>query len=205
MAWPRAKILGVTATPERLDGVGLRDAFDILVMGPDVDQLIVEGYLAPFRYLAPTTAIDMNGVRSTAGDYNSRDLERAVDQRAITGDVIGHYLAHVAPRTAIAFCVTVEHAEHVAQQFRDNGIAAASIDGSMRPEVRRNIVDRLRDGDLRVLTSCEVISEGIRSPCCRGRNPVAPHAKLWPPSPAGWPMSSAEAGWLGRHHCGPRR
>ena len=168
MAWPRAKILGVTATPERLDGVGLRDAFDILVMGPDVDQLIVEGYLAPFRYLAPTTAIDMNGVRSTAGDYNSRDLERAVDQRAITGDVIGHYLAHVAPRTAIAFCVTVEHAEHVAQQFRDNGIAAASIDGSMRPEVRRNIVDRLRDGDLRVLTSCEVISEGFDCPAVGG-------------------------------------
>ena len=55
-AWPNAKVLGVTATPERLDGVGLRDAFDQMVVGPDVRELIDAGYLAPFRYLAPSTA-----------------------------------------------------------------------------------------------------------------------------------------------------
>ena len=73
-AWPNAKILGVSATPERLDGVGLREAFDQLVIGPDVRELIDAGHLAPFRYLAPKTAIDLSGVRSLGGDFNSGDL-----------------------------------------------------------------------------------------------------------------------------------
>jgi superfamily II DNA or RNA helicase len=167
-AWPCAKVLGVTATPERLDGKGLRDAFDVMVVGPSGAELTAAGHLAPFRYLAPRTQIDISAVRTTAGDYNSKDLEWAVDRAAITGDVIAHYLEHVAPRTAIAFCVTVAHAEHVATMFRDHGIPAASIDGSMRPDQRREVVNKLRDGDIRVLTSCEVISEGFDAPAVGG-------------------------------------
>jgi DNA repair protein RadD len=95
-AGPNAKILGVTATPERLDGVGLRDAFDQMVIGPDVGDLINAGHLAPYRYLAPSTGIDLSRVRSIGGDYNIGDLERAVDQNSITGDVVEHYLKHLA-------------------------------------------------------------------------------------------------------------
>ena len=73
-AWPNAKVLGVTATPERLDGVGLRDAFDQMVVGPDVRELIDGGHLAPFRYLAASTAIDLSHVRSFGGDFNVGDL-----------------------------------------------------------------------------------------------------------------------------------
>ena len=167
-AWPNAKVLGVTATPERLDGVGLRDAFDQLVVGPDVRELIDAGYLAPFRYLAPHTPIDLSGVRSLGGDFNSADLEDALDQDGITGDVVAHYLKHLAGRTAIAFCVTIAHAEHVAVRFRDAGISAASIDGTMSSEQRHNLVDKLRTGELRVLTSCEIISEGFDAPAVGG-------------------------------------
>ena len=167
-AWPSVKILGVTATPERLDGVGLRDAFDTMVIGPDVRELIDAGYLAPFRYLAPSIDIDLSGVRSIGGDFNSGDLERAVDQDGITGDVVEHYLQHLVGRTAIAFCVTVAHAEHVAVRFRDNGIPAASIDGSMSADQRHNLVEKLRTGDIRVLTSCEIISEGFDAPAVGG-------------------------------------
>src|SRR5262249_17557053 len=77
-AWPNAKVLGVTATPQRLDGVGLRDAFDVMVLGPGVRELIDAGHLAPFRYLAPNTAIDLSDVRTTAGDYNAADLADAL-------------------------------------------------------------------------------------------------------------------------------
>jgi DNA repair protein RadD len=167
-AWPNAKVLGVTATPERLDGVGLREAFDQMVIGPDVRELIDAGHLAPFRYLAPRTPIDLSGVRSLGGDFNSGDLEQAVDQDGITGDVVAHYEQHLAGRTAIAFCVTVNHAEHVAQRFRDAGIQAASIDGTMSADERRNLVDQLRTGALRVLTSCEIISEGFDAPAVGG-------------------------------------
>jgi DNA repair protein RadD len=167
-AWPNTKILGVTATPERLDGVGLRDAFDQMVIGPDVRELIDAGYLAPFKYLAPSTEIDLSCVRSIGGDYNSADLEQAVDQDGITGDVVQHYSTHLHGRTAIAFCVTVAHAEHVATRFRDAGVPAASIDGSMSADERRDVVDKLRTGDIRVLTSCEVISEGFDVPAVSG-------------------------------------
>jgi DNA repair protein RadD len=160
-AWPNVKILGVSATPERCDGRGLNEAFDRMVVGPDVRDLIDAGHLAPFRYLAPSTAIDLSCVRSFGGDYNSADLADVLDQDGITGDVVEHYLKHLAGRTAIAFCVTVAHAEHVAIRFRDNGISAASIDGSMSADERRDLVNRLRNGDILVLTSCEVVNEGF--------------------------------------------
>ena len=67
-----------------------------MVIGPDVRELIDAGYLAPFRYLAPSTDIDLSRVRSIGGDYNSGDLEQAVDQDGITGDVVEHYLKHLA-------------------------------------------------------------------------------------------------------------
>src|SRR3954468_7010958 len=79
-AWPGVKTLGVSATPERLDGRGLNEAFDVLGVGADVRPLIDAGHLAPFRYLAPSTAIDLSDVRTTGGDYNSADLEKAVDR-----------------------------------------------------------------------------------------------------------------------------
>jgi superfamily II DNA or RNA helicase len=167
-AWRNAKVLGVTATPERLDGRGLRDAFDTMVIGTDVRALIDAGYLAPFRYLAPETTIDLRCVGTIGGDYNVADLERAIDRDGITGDVVAHYLEHLAPRTGIAFCVTVAHAEHVAQRLIDNGIPAASIDGTMAPDDRRAVVERLRMGDIRVLTSCEIISEGFDAPAVGG-------------------------------------
>ena len=81
-AWPNAKVLGVTATPERLDGVGLRDAFDTLVLGPDVRELIDAGYLAPFRYLAPNTpstcrACAASAAISTAAIWSGRSTRTA--------------------------------------------------------------------------------------------------------------------------------
>jgi superfamily II DNA or RNA helicase len=91
-----------------------------------------------------------------------------LDQDGITGDVVTHYLKHLAGRTAIAFCVTLAHAEHVAIRFRNNGIPAASIDGNMSPAERRDLVNRLRDGDILVLTSYEAISEGFDAPAVGG-------------------------------------
>jgi DNA repair protein RadD len=167
-AWPNVRVLGVSATPERLDGRGLNEAFDRMVVGPDVRELIDAGYLASFRYLAPSTAIDMSRVRSFGGDFNIADLENALDQDGITGDVVRHYLKHLAERTALCFCVTVAHAEHVAIRFRDNGIPAASIDGTMGADERHALVNKLRDGDIRVLTSCEIISEGFDAPAVGG-------------------------------------
>ena len=106
------KVLGVTATPERLDGRGLEEQFDHLICGPDVRWLIDHGYLAPIEYLAPPSAVDLTGVRmAISGDYDPTMLAERVDKPAITGDAIRYYRDKLYPRTALAFCITVAHAQ----------------------------------------------------------------------------------------------
>lgn len=177
-AWNTSKVLGVTATPERLDGRGLRSAFDDMVLGPTVEWLVSEGFLARPVYYAPGAMPDLSGVRKTAGDFNKADLAGVVDKPAITGDAVSHYLRIVAPRPAVAFCISVNHAENVAARFREAGVAAMSIDGSMDPDKRRGIVNALRDGKLGVMTSCELVSEGFDLPAVGGAILLRPTASL---------------------------
>lgn len=177
-AWNTSRVLGVTATPERLDGKGLRSAFDDMVLGPSVEWLVAEGFLAKPVYYAPGVMPDLSGVRKTAGDFNKSDLAGVVDKPAITGDAVSHYRKIVAPRPAVAFCISVSHAENVAARFRDAGVAAMSIDGSMDADKRRGIVNALRDGKLGVMTSCELVSEGFDLPAVGGAILLRPTASL---------------------------
>lgn len=167
-AFPSAAVIGLTATPERLDGRGLDDSFDRLVCGPDVRTLIDRGYLADYAYLAPPQRIDLSGVRSRAGDFAVNELGLAMDKATITGDAVEHYARHLAGRPAIAFCVTLAHAAHVAEAFRSRGFRAASIDGSLPEADRERLMGDLAAGRLNVLTSCELISEGVDVPAVGG-------------------------------------
>lgn len=163
-AFPAAKILGVTATPERLDGKGLGDVFDDLIRGPEVADLIAAGFLSRPVYYAPTTA-SLDGVRTTAGDYNKADLEQAVNRPTITGDAVTHYRRLCARAPAIAFCASIAHAENVAANFCEAGFRWGVIDGTMTPEARRQAVANLGTGALHGLSSCEIVSEGFDLPC----------------------------------------
>jgi DNA repair protein RadD len=176
--WTKTKKLGVSATPERLDGRGLRECFDTMVVGPSVRELIDRGYLARFRYLAPPMRVDLSRVRSVGGDFHHGELADAMDRSAITGDCIEHYRTHLDGRTAIAFCTTIAHAEHVAAAFRAAGITSASIDGRMNRERRDTLLGGLRSGDLNVLTSCELISEGFDAPAVGGAILLRPTQSL---------------------------
>ena len=102
-AWPNTHILGLTATPSRLDGKPLSDCYDELILGPSVRELINEGALADYIYLAPPVdpqmASDLQGVKATAGDYNKKGLETVVNKRRIIGDVVNHY-RHFTSRTS---------------------------------------------------------------------------------------------------------
>ena len=167
-AWVNARQLGVTATPQRLDGRGLGTAFDAMVMGPQTADLIADGYLAPFDYMAPPALADLSSVRSRAGDYAVDDLAKVMDRQFITGNAVSHYRKHLGGRPAVAFCVDIEHARHVADEFRIAGYRSESVDGKLDPhEVRRRIA-ALSTGDLNVLTSCELISEGVDVPTVAG-------------------------------------
>lgn len=163
-AYPAAALLGVTATPCRTDGTGLRDAgYTTLILGPSVTELTAAGYLTPAQVYAPA-AVDLSGVHTARGDYVRGELAAVMDKPAITGNAIAHYHRYAPGQPAIAFCVSVAHAEHTAAEFRAAGYAAASIDGRMTPIERRRLINALGNGSLNVLTSCDLISEGVDVP-----------------------------------------
>lgn len=162
--WPEAKFIGVTATPERLDGKGLGSMFDRMVMGPSVQWLIDNGFLARPVYYAPRETPDLSHVHKVAGDFDRAETEEIIDTPRITGDAVTHYRRFCGGQRAVAFCISVAHAQHVAEQFCAAGVPAASIDGSLDPEVRAQRVADLTAGKILVLTSCELISEGFDLP-----------------------------------------
>ena len=176
-AYSKSRVLGVTATPERLDGRGLGGIFDRMVLGPDVANLIERGFLCRPEYYAPTT-VDMTGVKKVAGEFSRSESEAKVDKPQITGDVVRHYQRHLAGKRAVAFCVSVAHAKHVAETFRAMGIPASEIEGSMTSEQRKELVGDLSSGRIKVMTSCELISEGFDIPAIDGALLLRPTASL---------------------------
>ena len=83
-----AKVIGVTATPSRLDGRGLGSHFSTLVSGPSVEQLTKLGFLSPHRVFAPPVIADLSNVKTRAGDYANDDLSNAMDRPTVTGDAV---------------------------------------------------------------------------------------------------------------------
>ena len=174
--FPRAFLLGLTATPCRLDGRGLDQHFDVMAKGPSVKWLMEQKFLKTPRYFCPAQIVDVSGLRKTGGDFNKGDLESLMAKPSITGNAVAEYRKRADGRTALAFCVNVAHAKAVAKQFNDAGIAAASVDGKMDREERNERFSKLSSMTIKVLTSCELLSEGYDSPsvgCVIGLRPTA--------------------------------
>jgi superfamily II DNA or RNA helicase len=169
-AMPRAHVLGVTATPERLDGRGLGDQFETLIEGPDAGWLTQQGFLVPARIYAPP-GLDLSGIKRFDTKKGKHDSEDRLARPTAMGDAVSHYRRTIAEHhngTAIAFCVSVAHADAVAEAFRAQGIAAAMLDGSMDRGHRRRLINDLGAGTLKVLTSCDIVSEGTDIPSVTG-------------------------------------
>lgn len=162
-AFPKAKLLGVTATPIRLSGEGLGDLFECMVQGPTMRELIELGALSPYRLFAPA-GVDLSGVHTRMGDFVRGEIEAAMDKPSITGDAVSHYQKLAPGKRAVAFCVSVEHAVHVATQFRAAGIPAQAIDGGMDRTLRASVLSEFSAGRIQVIASCDLISEGFDVP-----------------------------------------
>jgi DNA repair protein RadD len=161
-AYPKARVLGVTATPERLDGKGLGDIYDHLIRGPEVSDLIERGFLCQPVYYGPSK-VDTAGLRGS-GDFTRKDAEQAADKPVITGCAVSHYRKLCDGVPAVAFACSVKHAEHVASEFRAGGYNAAVIEGTQDAAVQQRLIDQLASGALQVLVSCDLISEGFDLP-----------------------------------------
>ena len=159
-----AKIIGVTATPSRLDGRGLGSHFSTLVSGPSVAQLTKLGFLSPHRVFAPPVIADLSNVKTRAGDYANDQLSAAMDRPTVTGNAVEHYRRLADGLPAIAFCCSIAHATSVCASFNAAGYRAKLVTGNMPMEERDEAISGLADGRTQVLCSVDVVSEGTDVP-----------------------------------------
>ncbi|MFM2091065.1 MAG: Klebsiella phage [Planctomycetota bacterium] len=167
-AFPKAHRLGVTATPCRLDGRGLGDVFEHLVIGPSTSELMARGFLSRAIVYAPPVRADFAGVKIVGGDFSRGEAAARMDKPAIIGDAVQHYRRLIPGKPAIAFCASVDHAEHTAALFNAAGFIAKSLDGTMEDSERADTIAALGDGRIHVLTSCDIVSEGTDIPVVTG-------------------------------------
>lgn len=167
-AYPHAAVIGLTATPVRGDNKGLGGIYESMVQAPSVAELTALGYLVPARYFAPTIP-DLTGVKVVRGDYDAKQLEKAMDQRKPVGDVIENWARICPDRPTIVFAAGVRHSMHLRDEFVKAGVRAVHVDGEMTRDERDHAISGLRDGTYQVVTNCMVLTEGFDMPelsCC---------------------------------------
>ena len=165
----RAKILFVTATPDRADGKGLgadADGFaETMVEGPSMQWLIENGYLCPFKYKAPATDLDVSDVPITAtGDLNTKAMRARVVESHLVGDVVKHYRQFASGKRAIVFATDVETANEMADAYNRAGIPAAALSGETEQGERDAKLDAFDDGRMLVLVNVDLFDEGFDVP-----------------------------------------
>jgi DNA repair protein RadD len=149
-AYPDAVHVGMTATPERLDGTGLGKYFERMICGPSTGELIRQGYLSPYRLFAPNM-VDLTGVHMVGGDFNKRELNDAMQRSAVVGDALGHYLKYASGMRAVVFMWSVESSIDMARRFNAAGIPAAHVDGETDAVSRDRAIDAFKRGEIKVL------------------------------------------------------
>lgn len=164
-----ARGLGVTATPIRADKKGLGRCadgiFDAMCVGATMHQLIEQGMLSPYRVYTPPSRLNMKNVNVTAsGDYNQQQLAKETDRADITGDAVEHYKKLAFNKQAIVFTVTIDHGEHVAEQFRKAGISAVNLSSKTKAKERNEKVNAFKRGEIKVLVNCDLFGEGFDVP-----------------------------------------
>lgn len=177
-AYPKAKGIGVTATPCRLDGRGLGDVFDDMIVGPSLAWLTENGFLSPVRYFAPPQQIDRSHLPTRHGDFTTAGLEEEVNRPSITGDAVEHYRRLCDGKPMLTFCVSVKHAKDVAEEYCRAGYRAAHVDGSLPDDERDDRIGGLATGKYQVITSCDLIGEGLDVPVCTAAQLLRPTQSL---------------------------
>lgn len=166
---PQLRIVGLTATPYRLDSGRLDQGedrvFDNICYEANVADLIADGYLSALVSKSTKAEIDTKGVHRRGGEFIAGELEQA----AMKGDLVDRAAAEIISRSGdrkawLAFCTGVSHAEAVRDALRASAISAETITGDMPKDERDDIIARFKAGRVRCLTSVNVLSIGFNLP-----------------------------------------
>ena len=161
--YPNAVHIGLTATPERLDGRGLGKHFDVIVEGPSVRWLIDNGFLAPFRLFSVPSVVT-EGLHTRMGDFAIGEVIERMNASTVTGDALREYRRHAAGKRFIIFEASRERSRAAAKLFTEAGFPCAHVDGDTPHEERDRAMRDFRLGKLIGLSNVELFGEGVDVP-----------------------------------------
>lgn len=165
---PSIAILGVTATPTRGDKKALRHVFDNCADQIKLGELIATGHLVRPR----TFVIDLGGgtqealrhVKRSVQDFDMDEVARILDKQVLNESVVAHWKKHAGDRQTVVFCANVEHAQHVTECFRAEGVGAEMVDGKTAAGERERLIRAFDKGEYQVLVNVAVLTEGWDCP-----------------------------------------
>lgn len=156
--------LGLSATPERADGENILDLFKKVAHKMDLETAVKQGILAEIRCIRVKTNVDISDVRIRGIKYDSRDLESKLFVPERNNLLVDTYINYVNGKKTVVFCASVNNAEQVAQAFKERGIKAEAVSGSLKKVKREKILKDYEEGRISVLCACDLLNEGWDSP-----------------------------------------
>ncbi len=162
---PRDRLLiGVTATPNRSDAIGLGCVFQTIAYSYGLKEAIDDGWLVPIVPWVVETTDSLDNVRMNRGEFNQRDLADTVNNAKRNAQAVEAWAAYAGDRSTIAFTVDVQHAHDLAAAFRVVGVNAMALSGETPKDERRQMLAAFTRGEIQVLTNCMVLTEGTDLP-----------------------------------------
>ena len=152
--YPKAKKLGLTATPYRMNGKGFTDLFEMLLCSWNMERFIAEGRLSLYDYysIKPDSAdqllIDSLQKRGVDGDYQQKELNKVMDVRPSLERLCLTIKQYVPGKKGIVYAISIQHAEHIAEYYRENGIKAVAISSKTPSSLRKELIERFKASNL---------------------------------------------------------
>jgi superfamily II DNA or RNA helicase len=162
-AYPKAYVLGLTATPYRLDAQGLGEIYDTIVEGPATQHLIDIGRLAPPMYRVPSQ-LNFAELRKAGRDFDPRQMAAMWDKAKVFAGVVRNFTQMCPEAKAIAFSSSVEQSQKLVNEFAAAGYIAAHVDAETPPKERARLLDLFRKGQIQILCNVALFTEGYDLP-----------------------------------------
>ena len=157
-------LVGFSATPFREDSKGLGEIFEKIVYKQTTKDLIAYGYLCKPRGIRIKSDLDLSCVATADGDFEQTSLASVMNTTEMNELVVNSFVEHAPGRRTVCFCVTIDHAQALANEFRRRGIAAAAIHGGTPEDERKSLLRQFKEGSLSILTNCQLLTEGWDCP-----------------------------------------
>ena len=168
--FPKAKFLGLTATPCRLNGKGFTDLFDVLVQSWDVPEFISKGRLATYDFVSIKSdgvtqrLIDSLQKRGADGDYQNKEMDMLLNKKPSIERLYQSLEEYGKDRKGIVYAINISHAQKITKLYQENGVKAIAIDSKTPATERQQDIEAFKKGDIQVLVNVDIFSEGFDCP-----------------------------------------